>query len=114
MKTIKISIMAIGLMFLMSSCMNTKPLFVTDNEVGGRVGTSSNTCLFTMPAYGSYSTQVANSSLKVTSAGLCFNSEEYGIADAADDGNINKVATVDLKVKNYLLFTVYELKVAGK
>ena len=101
--------------FTLASCSSTVPLFVTTNQVGDKKGVSSNTCLFT---YGGSSVQGQSSTVspangKLTSAGMCFNSEEYGIREAASRAGIDKIATVDLKRTWFFFWTEYELIVTG-
>lgn len=96
--------------FLFSSCVSTIPLTVTDNKVGDKKGTSTNTCMFT---YSGYAYSGPSAGQIPTSGGVCFNTEEYGIRDAAKKANIDKVASVDLKRSWYVLWTEYELIVTG-
>ncbi len=110
MKSIKsIVAICIGVLFL-SSCVSTTPLKATDNKVGDKKGTSSNTCMFTYAGY--YYTAPSAGQLP-TSSGICFNTSDYGIRQAAEKADINKVATVDLKRTWYVLWTKYELVVTG-
>ncbi|MBT3423073.1 hypothetical protein HON01_04250 [Candidatus Woesearchaeota archaeon] len=102
-----IAIMIIA--FLAVSCSVTTPLTATDNPIGSKRGTVSNTCLFG----GSVALQ-APGNMKLTSSGLCFNTEKYSIYDAADEGGISRVATVDLKIKNFYLWQEYTLIVTGE
>lgn len=101
---------------MFTSCSVTSPLTATNNEMGDKVGTSKNSCLFAF--YGNANTMASASTMglgyNVISAGTCFNNKQYGIIDAARNGGISEVATVDLKKTNYWLFTKYELIVTGK
>ena len=90
------------------SCSITTPITATNNPIGKKVGTATNTCLFSgfvMPQQGN---------LILTSSGLCLNTGDYSIYDAAEDGNISKVATVDLKTTNFVLWKKYTLIVTGE
>lgn len=115
MKQLKL-LLALGVIsYMAASCSSTVPLTATENEVGEKTGTSSNTCLATWGGYSAAARyQGAGTGQMPTSYGLCFNSEEYGIHDAAQSAGIEKVATVDLKTTWYVLWTEYELQVTGK
>ena len=95
--------------YLATSCSITHPLTATNNPIGDKRGTASNTCLF-----GGMLSLPANGNMKLTSMGLCFNTPRYSIFDAAEDGDISKVATVDLKVKDFILWQEYTLIVTGE
>lgn len=106
-KTLLNSLGALEIALAFSSCSVTNPLTATNNPIGDKVGTSKNSCLFGANTYG------AGPGL-ATSYGICFNTKDYGIYEAAKAGGISKVATVDLKTTNYLFFTKFELIVTGK
>lgn len=108
---------------LLMSCSTTTPLTATSNEVGDKKGTSSTTCLFSAltgvysqaRAASYYQPRTLNATAgTATSRGVCFGLKDYGIHEAATNANINKVATVDLKQTNYLLWRQFELVVTGK
>ena len=94
-----IAILGIGV--LLTSCQITKPYAVTNNAIGSKRGTSKTAMIFGRP--------YANS----LSSGFVLN-PNYGVLEAAKNGNINKIATVDLKYKNYLLFGEAEIIVTGE
>lgn len=93
---------------LFSSCSVTMPITATDNANAGKVGVATNSCLFYAPPV------VVGAEFYQVSGGMCFNDKKYGIAEAARNGGINKVATVDLKVTDYIIFHKYELIVTGE
>ena len=86
---------------LLASCSLTVPVTATNNRIGSKVGVAEATCLFASPAGGSLS------------SGLVLGGP-FTIADAAKKGGITKIATVDLKVQNFLLFTKNSLIVTGE
>jgi len=102
-----IPLLAIGA--LLSSCSITMPVTAPDNANAGKVGTATNNCV----SYAQVG-RLFNGDLIPISGGWCFNDKKYGIAEAARDGGINKVATVDLKVTSYIFFYKYELIVTGE
>jgi hypothetical protein len=88
----------LGLGLVVTSCSTVMPITATNNEIGDKVGKSTSTCLF---SYGGIS------------SGIVLN-EDYGIQEAAKNGGLTTIATVDLKVQNYILFTKHTLIVTGK
>ena len=116
MKKLIISAAVIGLAGL-TSCSTTEPLTATNNEMGEKEGRSTNTCLFGVATANADQMQSASRSGKgfnMISAGTCFNNKNHGVIDAARNGGISEVATVDLKKTNYVFFSKYELIVTGK
>jgi hypothetical protein len=106
---------------MLMSCSTTTPLTATSNPVGDKKGTSSTTCFFSLLTSVTYESQqeLQPNTLRgqrgtPTSWGVCFGLKDYGIHEAATNGNIDKVATVDLRQTNYLLWRQYELVVGGK
>ncbi len=94
----------------LSSCSVTMPLTVTNNSIGSKVGVASNSCLGQLPP----GTVAMGQDFFPVSGGLCFNDKAYSLADAAKDGGISRIATVDLKETSYLFFFKYELIVTGE
>ncbi|MBL56457.1 MAG: hypothetical protein CMP61_04635 [Flavobacteriales bacterium] len=92
--------------FLLASCSITRPLAVTDNSLGEKVGKSKNTCVLGMRA------PQAGAGV-IISSGICFN-KKYGIVEAVENGGIKTVGAVDIKVTNFYLWRTYELIVAGE
>ena len=85
---------------LLASCSLTVPVTATNNRIGSKVGIVEATCLFANPAGGTLS------------SGLVLG--DFTIAKAAQNGGITKIATVDLKTQNFLLFTKNSLIVTGE
>jgi hypothetical protein len=100
MKNIKI-LLFIGAAFFVTSCTVTRPFAVTNNEIGDAVGTSKTTLIFG------------------TSAGpnleqaLYSTNKDFGLIEAAKNGNIDKIATVDVKTSNYGFITQVKIIVTG-
>lgn len=82
----------------LASCSMTSPVTATNNPIGSKEGKSETTCIF----YGGG-----------LSSGIVLN-KSYGIAEAAKKGKITKIATVDLKVQNFLIFSKNTLIVTGE
>jgi hypothetical protein len=93
----------LSLVLLLSSCSVTRPYAVTNNPVGESVGTSS-TILF----FGSSSGTNLQSALFSTNS-------KFGVIEAARNGNIYKVGSVDVKTSTYLfgIVTIVEVIVTG-
>lgn len=103
----KLSILGAGAL-LLASCSTTRPLAITDNSIGDKVGTSKTTCIGSMsPAAG------AAGAGSIISSGICFNGK-YGVKDAAENGGITTVGAIDIKVTHFLFWSTYELIVAGE
>lgn len=114
MKTLMNFFTIISLASILASCSVTQPIHVNKNAVGDKKGVSTNTCILSL---GYTSGQGARTSLGTaapTSGGICFNNGDYGIKEAATNGNIDKVATVDLKNTWYVFWREYSLIVTGK
>lgn len=106
MKILKrISFLGAAALFL-SSCSVTRPLAVTDNSIGTKVGKSKTTCLFSFPTG-------ATGAGVLISNGVCFN-KDYGLVDAAKNGQITTVGAIDIKETNFYVFRTFELIVAGE
>ncbi|MDA7803121.1 TRL-like family protein [Crocinitomix sp.] len=91
-----ISAFIIGLVAV--SCSTVMPITATNNEIGDKVGESSTSCIFGVGGI---------------SSGLVTN-KNYGVQEAAKNGGLTTIATVDLKVQNFLFFTKNTLIVTGK
>ena len=89
----------IGVTF--ASCSITYPYTATNNPIGSKKGTSESVMLFG---------RVAGTTL---SAGLVLN-KDYGVIEAARSAKIDKVATVDLKVTDFILFQKVQVIVTGE
>lgn len=101
MKKIK-NIALIGLLSVfMASCSITYPYTAANNSIGGKKGVSETVILFGAAGYGNLG------------VGLVLN-KDYGVIDAVKNGGINKVATVDIKVTNYVFFQKAKIIVHGE
>lgn len=93
MKKIATFLAATAIGAFMVACSMTMPVNATSNTVGSKVGTASGSCYLTV---------------------LCFG-VDASIKSAAKNGNIKKISTVDLKVKDVLgIVTTYECQVTGE
>ncbi len=113
----RLAILAGGLFILgITSCTTTSPITATNNTMGTKVGTASNSCIFGFGGAGGGAPSVASSGrgFNMISFGVCFNNKSYGIAEAAQNAGIERIGTVDLKTKWYVFFTKYELIVTGE
>ena len=79
---------------LLSSCTSstTVPFSVTDNAIGTKVGSAKVKCIF----------------------GFCPANMNVGAGQAAKNGGISKIATVDYKVTSNFIKTTYETIVTGE
>jgi hypothetical protein len=91
-----IASLVVGLIF--TSCSITSPLTVTNNTLNSKEGRSETVCVF---GFGG------------VSSGIVLN-KNYSVVEAAKQGNITKIGSVDLKVQNFLLFTKNTLIVTGE
>lgn len=77
---------------VLASCSITLPVNATSNEVGSKVGKASGKCFFQ----------------------ICMG-VDASIKSAAKNGNIKKISTVDMKVKNVLgIMVTFETIVTGE
>lgn len=89
-KIFKFGIAAV-IAFCAISCGTTRPITATSNPVGNKVGVAK--------------------AVKV----LCFGSkDDIGINTAAKNGGITRISHVDAFQKNYVLWTVYGVRVYGE
>lgn len=99
----KIYMIAAGAVLVaLQSCSITRPYTATNNAIGSKVGKSETTIVF------------GNSSGKNLAAGLIVTNKKFGVIQAAKKGNIDKVATVDVKTTNYVIFQKVEVIVTGE
>ncbi len=80
MKLIK-SLIIVAVLAILTSCSASGPFAVTENKVGDKTGVASRTIVL----------------------GIMFGHTDLGIATAAKQGNIQKIATVDSKVESKFL-----------
>lgn len=96
---------------LLSSCMVTTPFMVTNNPVGKKEGRSSTISFFSGQA--AATSHYAPAAARQMYHGLILN-QDFGIAEAAKNGKISKIATVDFKVSSFVFFTKQEFIVTGE
>ena len=92
MRIIKNFLIAFTTSALLAGCSVTLPMDVTDNEVGPKTGKASYTIVLGIPPFNG----------------------DAGIKSAAENGNIDKIATVDRKVKSGFFTTTITTVVTGK
>jgi hypothetical protein len=92
-----------GLFLFLASCSITRPYAVTNNPVGESVGVSSTILIFG-----------SSSGVNLQTALFSTNSK-FGVIEAARNGNIHKVGSVDVKTSTYLfgIITKVEVIVTG-
>lgn len=88
---------------LLSSCAITTPYAVTNNKVGVKTGVSSTISFFGKPLMGS----------PTVYHGIILN-KNFGVVEAAKNGKISKIGSVDLKTTSYVLFSKQEYIVTGE
>lgn len=81
-----------------ASCTAINPITATNNRIGDKVGKSESVCLFYFGG---------------NSSGIVLN-KNYGVQEAAKKGGLTSIATVDLKVTSYFLFSKTEIIVTGE
>jgi len=86
------NILAIGAVAILASCSLTYPGFATRNPVGSKVGTAERKIFL----------------------GLAFGHTDLGLQKAAKNGNITKIATVDITIKGGLFSKTYKVTVTGE
>ena len=91
-----IATFAVGL--ILASCATISPVTATNNTVNSKEGRSETVCLF---GWGGIS------------SGIVLN-KKYCIADAARNGEITKIGSVDLKVQNFIILQKHTLIVTGE
>lgn len=101
MKKLRNYIAIAGLGLIFASCSITYPYTATNNPIGSKQGVSKTTIVF----------GAANE--HNLGAGIVTN-KNYGVVEAAKKGKVNKIATVDIKVTNYIIFRKAEIIVTGE
>ena len=94
-----IIVLAAGLMLTSCSAKFTYPSMVTENPVGEKVGKSSY--------------DVIGIPLLANFPWICFN-RDRGVAKAAKNGDIDKIATVDFQIEQNFFSVTYRTIVTGK
>jgi len=93
MKKIKIIFSILSVLILITSCSITLPVSATSNPVGSKVGTAKASGFF----------------------GIIYMDADASIKQAAKNGGITKISTVDMKTTNFLgIFTGHECIVTGE
>ncbi len=82
------------------SCSTIYPVTATNNEIGPKKGTSSTAVLF-----GAVTPQNLGTGI--------LTNRNFGVLDAVQNGGIDTIATVDLKVTNFVFFQRAELIIYG-
>jgi hypothetical protein len=93
MKTFRMIFLGCMGALFMSSCTTILPVTASRAEIGSLRGVSQSAVIF----------------------GTLYLNKDYGIKDAAKNGNITSaIATIDEKTTNYLFFQVKELIITAK
>lgn len=93
MKKIKILFLMSAIILFITGCSVTLPVSATSNPVGSKVGTAKASGFF----------------------GMIYMDADASIKQAAKNGGITKISTVDMKQTNFLgVFTGYECIVTGE
>ena len=93
MKKIKIIFLISAVSMFITSCSITMPVSATSNPVGSKVGKAKASGFF----------------------GMIYIDADASIQQAAKNGGITKISTVDMKKTNFLgIFTGYECIVTGE
>lgn len=93
MKTLKRSLALILATLSVASCTITMPVTASRAEIGDKRGVSESVVIF----------------------GTIYLNKDYGVKDAAEDGEITSaIATVDEKTTDYIIFQKKELIVTAK
>lgn len=109
MKKSIIYILAVAFVATLASCSISVPLLLSNNPIGNKKGSSSATCIFT----GGQGARVGPVRGAFLYNGIMFN-KDFSIYEAAKNGGINKIATVDLRIDWYVFFTKKTLIVTGE
>jgi len=98
--TMKILLVAVA-GFIFASCSSVRPYAVTNNSIGDEVGVSKTTLIF------------GYSEGDLLSSGISTN-KNFGVIEAAQNGDIGKIGCVDVKTTSYLgIITNVEIIVSG-
>jgi len=99
MKKILIVLAAVA---ALSSCSTTIPYTATSNAIGSKKGVSKTGVI------------LGSNGGDQLAMGLLVTNGKFGVIDAAKNGNISKISTVDVKSTNYLIFRKVEVIVTGE
>ena len=108
-----LTILSAAYLIAATSCTVISPVTATNNPIGDAVGKSSTKCFFPFTTSAIPSGAYAGKGFNIISSGMCTN-KDYGVIEAADKGKLERIATVDLKKTNYVLFTKFEIIVTGE
>lgn len=92
MKNIKKYLLVLAAGSILTSCSISGPLMVTNNPIGSKRGVAERTIWFN----------------------ITFGHTDLGVATAAKNGGITKIATVDWKVTSKLFRSTYSTVVTGE
>lgn len=101
MKNLKNITFIATLAIIFASCSVTYPYTATNNPIGSKRGVSKTTIIF------------GGANEHNLGAGIVTN-KNYGVIEAAKKGKVDKIATVDIKVTNLILFRKAEIIVTGE
>ena len=90
-----------GAALVLASCSTTVPYAATNNPIGSSVGKSKTTLILGGAGSGNLE------------AGISTN-KNFGVIEAAKKGNIERLATVDVKTTNFIFFQKVEIIVTGE
>ena len=100
MKSLK-TLILVGVVALASSCTIVRPYAVTNNAIGEAVGVSRTTLIL-----GASAGQNLEQALFSTN-------KNFSVIEAAKNGNVDKIATVDVESSNYWLVSTVKIIVTG-
>ncbi len=100
MKNLKTLLLGATVLFF-ASCTITRPYAVTNNAIGDAVGTSKTTLIFGTSAGTNLQTAIFSTN------------KQFGVIEAAKNGNVDKIATVDVQTSNFVLFSTVRIIVTG-
>ncbi len=90
-----------GAALFLASCSTIVPYTATNNPIGDSIGKSRTTLIFGAAGSGNLE------------AGISTN-KNFGVIEAAKKGNIERIATVDVKTTNFIVFQKVEIIVTGE
>lgn len=98
----KSKLLAIAVITLvLTSCSTIVPYTATNNPIGDQVGKSKTTLI------------LGAASSNNLESGFSTN-KKFGVIEAAKKGNVERIATVDLKITNFVIFQKVEIIVTGE
>ncbi|MDR0601324.1 MAG: TRL-like family protein [Treponema sp.] len=87
-KILFLTVLVVALVLV--GCASTSPWGVTDNSVGSKIGEATQTTWFWV-----------------------FTTGDAGIITAAQNGGVQKIGAVDIRLENYIIFNTTTTVVAG-